>query len=116
MTVTQMLRERITENHKCLKKMDKSSPEYEKLVDVTMKMIDRYNALVIANAEKKAKEADNKHELLIEGIKNGTIIFTAVLSAGLAVWGTKRTFAFEIDYSPTPTLGREYFKKLLSKK
>ena len=116
MTVTQMLRERIMENLKCLKEMKKDSPEYKQLVDDTMKMVDRYNTLVRANAENKSKKSDAKHEILIEGIKNGTIIFTAVLSAGLAVWGTKRTFAFEIDYSPTPTLGREYFKKLLSKK
>ena len=60
MTVTQMLRERIMENLKCLKEMKKDSPEYNQLVDDTMKMVDRYNTLVRANAENKSKKTDAK--------------------------------------------------------
>lgn len=112
MTVKELYCDSITDNYERMKKMDKNSDEYTSMLDATLKMTDRYVEFEKIEADVKRQ----KHEKLIEIVKNGTVIGTTVMTLGVTIWGTIKSLKFEVDGTVTTPIGRGFINKLLPKK
>lgn len=110
-----------------MKGMEVGSDTYRTTVDGITKLTDRViemDKIELDRIEKNknresetfyknAQMADEKKSRLIS---NCITIGGLILQAGLAVWGTKKTFEFEKEGTVTTIMGRGFINKLLPKK
>ena len=99
-----------------MSKMDKTSEEYKTLVDCQAKLMDRRIEMEKVGNENHEKEVVRKVDRTDRYISHGVTIGLALLSAGVAVWGTKASFEFEKEGTITTIFGRGWVNKLLPRR
>lgn len=116
MSVENLILEDIEELNEKLKGMKPGSDEYEATANMLSKLMDKAIDMGKFNieAEQKAQEMeDEKRDRLV---KNGIGIGTALLTAGVTVWGTLKSLKFEETGTVTTIIGRGFIGNLLRKK
>ena len=95
-----------TENHKL------ATEDVTKLVD---RIID-LEKIEIERKEYELKLAQMEEDKKGRWIKDGISVFGILVPAGVAIWGTLKTFKFEETGTVTGIIGRGWINKLLPKK
>ena len=127
MDIENLLDEEIKEQFGGLSKIEIGSDSYKTTVDGLAKLIDRSIELKKIESEREFKEESRAidtrlknrqltDEKLNNYIKNGLTAAGLIISTGLTVWGTVKTFKFEEDGTITSTIGRGFVNKLLPRK
>ena len=127
MDIENLLDEEIKEQFGGLSKIEIGSDSYKTTVDGLAKLIDRSIELKKIESEREFKEESRaidtrlkNRQLLDEKlnnyIKNGLTAAGLIVTTGLTVWGTVKTFKFEEDGTITSTIGRGFVNKLLPRK
>ena len=127
MDIENLLDEEIKEQFGGLSKIEIGSDSYKTTVDGLAKLIDRSIELKKIESEREFKEESRAidtrlknrqltDEKLNNYIKNGLTAASLIVTTGLTVWGTVKTFKFEEDGTITSTIGRGFVNKLLPRK
>lgn len=127
MRIERVLRDEIQNELEELGKCQLGTEEYRNRVDGATKLIDKAIEMERLNIEKENKEKDRELEKTLKTqqmeeerkdrkLRNGVAIAGIVIPAGITIWGTLKTFAFEKDESVTTLIGRGFINKLLPKK
>ena len=127
MRIEKVLRDEIQNELEELGKCQLGTEEYKTRVDGATKLIDKAIEMERLNIEKDAKEKDRELEKSLKTqqmeeerkdrkLRNGVAIAGIVIPAGITIWGTLKTFAFEKDESVTTLIGRGFINKLIPKK
>ena len=127
MDIENLLDEEIKEQFGGLSKIEIGSDSYKTTVDGLAKLIDRSIELKKIESEREFKEESRAidtrlknrqltDEKLNNYIKNGLTAAGLIVTTGLTVWGTVKTFKFEEDGTITSTIGRGFVNKLLPRK
>lgn len=116
MELEQLLGTEIGSQFEALEDIEVGTEEYKTTVDGLTKLVDR--AIEI---EKIQKEAERNAQQLEEEKKdrkwkNGIAIGTAVSGIVVTVWGVLYTTAFERTDSTSTTAGKEFFRRIISRK
>ena len=127
MRIEQILREEILNELEELGKCQLGNDEYKTRVDGATKLIDRAIEIEKLNIEQENKEKDRELDKTLKlqqmeedrkdrKIKNVLTALGIGIPAGITVWGTLKTFAFEKDENVTKLIGRGFINKLIPKK
>lgn len=127
MRIEQILREEILNELEELGKCQLGNDEYKTRVDGATKLIDRAIEIEKLNIEQENKEKDRELDKTLKlqqmeedrkdrKIKNVLTALGIGIPAGITVWGTLKTFAFEKDENVTTLIGRGFINKLIPKK
>lgn len=116
MSVEDVILEDIEVLNEQLKGMKPGSDEYEATANMLSKLMDKAIEMGKINleAEQKAQQMDDEKK--DRWVKNGIGIGTALLTAGVTIWGTLKTFEFEKEGTVTSIIGRLHIGNLLRKK
>jgi septum formation inhibitor MinC len=117
-----------------LETTDPNTDEFRTTADTLVKLLDRATEMERLNQEAIDKAATRERNLkndildhdlkreqldnerVNEWVKHALTVGTTVLTVGLTVWGTKVSLKFEEQGTITTGAGREFFKRLFSKK
>lgn len=127
MKLETLLREEITTELQELNKLELGTDEYEKTVNGITKLVDRVikmdeNDLEYQDrAEAREKDADIREKQINDErkdrlAKNLIAAVGIVVSVGVTIWGTLKSFEFEKEGTVTTIMGRGFISKLLPKK
>ena len=127
MDIENLLDEEIKEQFGGLSEIEIGSDSYKTTVDGLTKLIDRSIELKKIESEREFKEESRAidtrlknrqlmDEKLNNWVRNGLTAAGLIVTTGLTVWGTVKTFKFEEDGTITSTIGRGFVNKLLPRK
>lgn len=127
MDIENLLDEEINDQFKGLSGIEIGSDSYKTTVDGLTKLIDRSIELKKIESEREFKEESRAidtrlknrqlmDEKLNNWVRNGLTAAGLIVTTGLTVWGTVKTFKFEEDGTITSTIGRGFVNKLLPRK
>ena len=127
MNVQNLLNDEIRREMEALRKIEVGSDEHRVAVDGITKLVDRSLEIekIDIECDEKAKNREIDTELKVKQMnedrkdrwgRHFTSVLGIVASAGLAVWGTKKSFEFEKEGTITTIMGRGFINKLLPKK
>ena len=127
MDIEYLLDEEINDQFKGLSGIEIGSDSYKTTVDGLTKLIDRSIELKKIESEREFKEESRAidtrlknrqlmDEKLNNWVRNGLTAAGLIVTTGLTVWGTVKTFKFEEDGTITSTIGRGFVNKLLPRK
>ena len=122
-----MLHEEIENQFDGLEGIEIGSEAYRNAVDGLSKLMDREIEISKLQAEREDKlesraiETRLKNRQLIDDktdkiIRNGLTAAGLVVTAGLTVWGTLKTFKFEETGTITSSIGRGFIQRLTPRK
>ena len=122
-----MLHEEIESQFYGLEGIEIGSEAYRNAVDGLSKLIDREIEISKLQAEREDKlesraiETRLKNRQLMDDktdkiIRNGLTAAGLVITAGLTVWGTLKTFKFEETGTITSSIGRGFIQRLTPRK
>lgn len=122
-----MLHEEIESQFEGLEGIEIGSEAYRNAVDGLSKLMDREIEISKLQAEREDKlesraiETRLKNRQLMDDktdkiIRNGLTAAGLVITAGLTVWGTLKTFKFEETGTITSSIGRGFIQRLTPRK
>ena len=122
-----MLHEEIESQFDGLEGIEIGSEAYRNAVDGLSKLMDREIEISKLQAEREDKlesraiETRLKNRQLMDDktdkiIRNGLTAAGLVVTAGLTVWGTLKTFKFEETGTITSSIGRGFIQRLIPRK
>lgn len=122
-----MLHEEIESQFEGLEGIEIGSEAYRNAVDGLSKLMDREIEISKLQAEREDKlesraiETRLKNRQLMDDktdkiIRNGLTAAGLVVTAGLTVWGTLKTFKFEETGTITSSIGRGFIQRLTPRK
>ena len=122
-----MLHEEIESQFDGLEGIEIGSEAYRNAVDGLSKLMDREIEISKLQAEREDKlessaiETRLKNRQLMDDktdkiIRNGLTAAGLVITAGLTVWGTLKTFKFEETGTITSSIGRGFIQRLIPRK
>lgn len=123
----EMLHEEIESQFGGLEGIEIGSEEYRNAVEGLSKLMDREIEISKLQAEREDKlesraiETRLKNRQLMDNktdnmIRNGLTAAGLVVTAGLTVWGTLKTFKFEETGTITSSIGRGFIQRLIPRK
>ena len=123
----EMLHEEIESQFDGLEGIEIGSEAYRNAVDGLSKLMDREIEISKLQAEREDKlesraiETRLKNRQLMDDktdkiIRNGLTAAGLVITAGLTVWGTLKTFKFEETGTITSSIGRGFIQRLTPRK
>ena len=123
----EMLHEEIESQFDGLEGIEIGSEAYRNAVDGLSKLMDREIEISKLQAEREDKlesraiESRLKNRQLMDDktdkiIRNGLTAAGLVVTAGLTVWGTLKTFKFEETGTITSSIGRGFIQRLTPRK
>lgn len=123
----EMLHEEIESQFEGLEGIEIGSEAYRNAVDGLSKLMDREIEISKLQAEREDKlesraiETRLKNRQLMDDktdkiIRNGLTAAGLVVTAGLTVWGTLKTFKFEETGTITSSIGRGFIQRLTPRK
>ena len=123
----EMLHEEIESQFDGLEGIEIGSEAYRNAVDGLSKLVDREIEISKLQAEREDKlesraiETRLKNRQLMDDktdkiIRNGLTAAGLVITAGLTVWGTLKTFKFEETGTITSSIGRGFIQRLTPRK
>ena len=122
-----MLHEEIESQFDGLEGIEIGSEAYRNAVDGLSKLMDREIEISKLQAEREDKlesraiETRLKNRQLMDNktdnmIRNGLTAAGLVVTAGLTIWGTLKTFKFEETGTITSSIGRGFIQRLIPRK
>lgn len=123
----QLLHDEIASEFEVLKGLEVGTDEYKTTVDGLTKLMDRAIEIDKMNleAEEKvwARESDVeikkqqlKDEKIDRMVKNGLTGVSVIGGLGVTIWGALKSWKFEETGTVTSAAGREFIKKLFTRK
>lgn len=123
----EMLHEEIESRFARLEGIEIGSEEYRNAVEGLSKLMDREIEISKLQAEREDKlesraiDTRLKNRQLMDNktdnmIRNGLTAAGLVVTAGLTVWGTLKTFKFEETGTITSSIGRGFIQRLIPRK
>ena len=123
----EMLHEESESQFEGLEGIKIGSEEYRNAVDGLSKLMDREIEISKLQAEREDKlesraiETRLKNRQLMDNktdnmIRNGLTAAGLVVTAGLTIWGTLKTFKFEETGTITSSIGRGFIQRLIPRK
>ena len=122
-----LLRDEIEKEFDELRKLEVGSEKYKVAVDGVTKLVDRAIEMDKINAEMDARH--DEHEIDMElknrqmdeekkdrGVRNSIAIAGIVIPTAVTIWGTLKTLKFEEVGVVTTNAGREFMKRIFSRK
>ena len=123
----QLLHDEIASEFEVLKGLEVGTDEYKTTVDALTKLMDRAIEIDKMNleAEEKVwareseveiKKQQLKDERIDRMVKNGLTGVSVIGGLGVTIWGALKSWKFEETGTVTSAAGREFIKKLFTKK
>lgn len=88
----------------------------QKVIELDKNEKELYKATYIADSERYDSRDRLDYEKKQNRVNNFILIGTTLLTVGVTVWGTLKTFEFEKEGTVTTIMGRGFINKLLPKK
>lgn len=125
--VKALLKKELQDEIVTLEDMDMGSNEQKIAIDGVAKLAEKFIEMEklendkLEKAENREIDIEMKLKQMAEDrkeriVKNAVTVGTTVVGAALTVWGTLKTLKFEETGTVTTSAGREFIKKLFSKK
>lgn len=110
-----------------LSKLEVGTEKYNSAVDGIAKLVDRAIAIDKLNAEMDTKHDDREidtefrtrqmdEEKKDRRVRNGIAVAGIVIPTAVTIWGTLKTLKFEEVGTVTTNAGREFMKRIFSRK
>ena len=123
----QLLHDEIASSFEVLKELEVGTDEYKAAVDGLTKLMDRAIEIDKMNleAEEKVwareseveiKKQQLKDERVDRMVKNGLTGVSVIGGLGVTIWGALKSWKFEETGTVTSAAGREFIKKLFTRK
>lgn len=127
MTIEKLLHEEIESEFKDLVNLKLGSDEYKTTVDGLTKLVDRaikidelnvdeQNKIDSRETEANLKQQQIDNERRDQKVRNGISIAGIVIPVAVTIWGTIKTLKFEQEGTITTNAGREFMKRIFSRK
>lgn len=127
MTIEKLLHEEIENEFKDLVNLKLGSDEYKTTVDGLTKLVDRaikidelnideQNKIDSRETEANLKQQQIDNERKDQKVRNGISIAGIVIPVAVTIWGTIKTLKFEQEGTITTNAGREFMKRIFSRK
>ena len=127
MTIEKLLHEEIENEFKDLANLERGSDEYKTTVDGLTKLVDRaikidelnideQNKIDSRETEANLKQQQIDNERKDQKVRNGISIAGIVIPVAVTIWGTIKTLKFEQEGTITTNAGREFMKRIFSRK
>lgn len=127
MTIEKLLHEEIESEFKDLVNLKLGSDEYKTTVDGLTKLVDRaikidelnvdeQNKIDSRETETNLKQQQIDNERRDQKVRNGISIAGIVIPVAVTIWGTIKTLKFEQEGTITTNAGREFMKRIFSRK
>lgn len=127
MIIEKLLHEEIENEFKDLVNLKRGSDEYKTTVDGLTKLVDRaikidelnideQNKIDSRETEANLKQQQIDNERKDQKVRNGISIAGIVIPVAVTIWGTIKTLKFEQEGTITTNAGREFMKRIFSRK
>lgn len=127
MNIEKLLHEEIESEFEDLGKLELGSDEYKTTVDGLTKLVDRaikidelnvdeQNKIDSRETETNLKQQQIDNERRDQKVRNGISIASIVVPVVVTIWGTIKTLKFEQEGTITTNAGREFMKRIFSRK
>lgn len=127
MTIEKLLHEEIESEFKDLGTLELGSEKYKTTVDGLTKLVDRaikidelnvdeQNKIDSRETEANLKQQQIDNERKDQKVRNGISIAGIVIPVAVTIWGTIKTLKFEQEGTITTNAGREFMKRIFSRK
>lgn len=127
MTIEKLLHKEIENEFKDLVNLKLGSDEYKTTVDGLTKLVDRaikidelnideQNKIDSRETEANLKQQQIDNERKDQKVRNGISIAGIVIPVAVTIWGTIKTLKFEQEGTITTNAGREFMKRIFSRK
>lgn len=127
MNMETVLHKEIENEFDGLSKLEVGTEKYNSVVDGIAKLVDRAIAIDKLNAEMDTKHDDREidtefrtrqmdEEKKDRRVRNGIAVAGIVIPTAVTIWGTLKTLKFEEVGTVTTNAGREFMKRIFSRK